>query len=126
MVSQTKVKPEFPTLYSPHPRANIAREWGTHSLEVRDKIHNGKEDGPPSQWIWVCSHMTLTRAINSASRMAGGNRLCTHKRTRVVRKRTQMTVRPDIWKKGRSAPDTTELIYMASVGIEPFGVTATA
>src|SRR5438552_6671952 len=70
--------------------------------------------------------MTLTRAINSASRMAGGTRLCTHKRTRVVRKRAQMTVRPDIWKKGRSAPDTTGLIYMASVGIEPIGVTATA
>jgi len=47
-VADQSQKPEFPTLYSPHPRANIAREWGTHSLKVRDKIHNGKEDGPPS------------------------------------------------------------------------------
>ena len=46
-VADQSQKPEFPTLYSRHPRANIAREWGTHSLEVRDKIHNGKEDGPP-------------------------------------------------------------------------------
>ena len=46
-VADKTQKAEFPTLYSPHPRANIAREWGTHSLEVRDKIHNGKEDGPP-------------------------------------------------------------------------------
>jgi len=46
-VADKSQKAEFPTLYLPHPRANIAREWGTHSLEVRDKIHNGKEDGPP-------------------------------------------------------------------------------
>src|SRR5437868_2058119 len=47
-VADKSQKPEFPTLYSPLPRANIAREWGTHSLKVRDKIHNGKQDGPPS------------------------------------------------------------------------------
>src|SRR5947209_15427929 len=26
--------------------ADIAGEWGTHRLELRDKSHNGKEDGP--------------------------------------------------------------------------------